>query len=395
MQTVKLGTLGTFQSGGTPKKSEPRFFGGKIPWISTTALDGAPIGAEAAATFLTDDALRHSAAKLVPAGSLLVGIRIGIGKNAVNRVPMATSQDIVAITGIDTDRWSLPYLMLFLEAARPRLQSLARGATIQGIQTGDIKNLDVPDLPLAEQQRIVRELQQVGALLANRRQVDEKLAELPKARFVEMFGDLAFNPHGWKSIPIADLCAASDDIKCGPFGTQLSQSEYITSGVPVWGIPQVNANFQLPTKDFITSEKAKKLSSYTLIPGDIVMSRKGNVGRCAVYPQNFPFGILHSDVLRIRVNREVCDPTFLMQQLHDSRVVQTQIEVISNGAIMAGLNVTKLKSLCVHLPPLPAQRRFAAFARACAAQRAACARQIAVLETLRGKLLQDAFGAAG
>ena len=62
---------------------------------------------------------------------------------------------------------------------------------------------------------------------------------------------------------------------------------------------------------------------------------------------------------------------------------------------MAGLNVTKLKSLCVHLPPLPAQRRFAAFARACAAQRAACARQIAVLETLRGKLLQDAFGAAG
>ena len=63
MQTVKLGTLGTFQSGGTPKKSEPRFFGGKIPWISTTALDGAPIGAEAAATFLTDDALRHSAAK--------------------------------------------------------------------------------------------------------------------------------------------------------------------------------------------------------------------------------------------------------------------------------------------------------------------------------------------
>lgn len=287
------------------------------------------------------------------------------------------------------------YLFYFLPQALKRIEDQTPFVTVKHLSAKKLSAIEVPDISMMEQANIAERLDIITTLLANRRQVDEKLAELPKARFVEMFGDLAFNPHGWKSIPIADLCAASDDIKCGPFGTQLSQSEYITSGVPVWGIPQVNANFQLPTKDFITSEKAKKLSSYTLIPGDIVMSRKGNVGRCAVYPQNFPFGILHSDVLRIRVNREVCDPTFLMQQLHDSRVVQTQIEVISNGAIMAGLNVTKLKSLCVHLPPLPAQRRFAAFARACAAQRAACARQIAVLETLRGKLLQDAFGAAG
>ncbi len=287
------------------------------------------------------------------------------------------------------------YLFYFLPQALKRIEDQTPFVTVKHLSAKKLSAIEVPDISMMEQANIAERLDIITTLLANRRQVDEQLAELPKARFLEMFGDLAFNPHGWKSIPIADLCAASDDIKCGPFGTQLSQSEYITSGVPVWGIPQVNANFQLPTKDFITSEKAKKLSSYTLIPGDIVMSRKGNVGRCAVYPQNFPFGILHSDVLRIRVNREVCDPTFLMQQLHDSRVVQTQIEVISNGAIMAGLNVTKLKSLCVHLPPLPAQRRFAAFARACAAQRAACARQIAVLETLRGKLLQDAFGAAG
>ena len=287
------------------------------------------------------------------------------------------------------------YLFYFLPQALKRIEDQTPFVTVKHLSAKKLSAIEVPDISMMEQANIAERLDIITTLLANRRQVDEQLAELPKARFVEMFGDLAFNPHGWKSIPIADLCAASDDIKCGPFGTQLSQSEYITSGVPVWGIPQVNANFQLPTKDFITSEKAKKLSSYTLIPGDIVMSRKGNVGRCAVYPQNFPFGILHSDVLRIRVNREVCDPTFLMQQLHDSRVVQTQIEVISNGAIMAGLNVTKLKSLCVHLPPLPAQRLFAAFARACAAQRAACAHQIAVLETLRGKLLQDAFGAAG
>ena len=65
------------------------------------------------------------------------------------------------------------------------------------------------------------------------------------------------------------------------------------------------------------------------------------------------------------------------------------------GANIQNLNQKMLSALPIPLPPLDLQRRFAAFARACAAQRAACARQIAVLETLRGKLLQDAFGAAG
>lgn len=393
MQTVKLSDVCTIVSGSTPKTDEPAFWNGTLKWVTPAELRDDTIFVTDTERHITEAAARSAHLTPFPAGTVLLSSRAPIGKTAIAGAEMYCNQGFKNL--ICSDRINNRYLYYFLTSRTRYLNDLGRGATFKEISKTIVENIEIPLPPLAEQQRIVRELQQVGALLANRRQVDEQLAELPKARFVEMFGDLAFNPHGWKSIPIADLCAASDDIKCGPFGTQLSQSEYITSGVPVWGIPQVNANFQLPTKDFITSEKAKKLSSYTLIPGDIVMSRKGNVGRCAVYPQNFPFGILHSDVLRIRVNREVCDPTFLMQQLHDSRVVQTQIEVISNGAIMAGLNVTKLKSLCVHLPPLPAQRRFAAFARACAAQRAACARQIAMLETLRGKLLQDAFGAAG
>ena len=383
MQTVKLGTLGTFQSGGTPKKSEPRFFGGKIPWISTTALDGAPIGAEAAATFLTDDALRHSAAKLVPAGSLLVGIRIGIGKNAVNRVPMATSQDIVAITGIDTDRWSLPYLMLFLEAARPRLQSLARGATIQGIQTGDVKNLDVPDLPLAEQQRIVRELQQVGALLANRRQVDEQLAELPKARFVEMFGDPVVNPRGWEVVPFT-TCATID--------TNMVQDFTGYEDFPHIGIDSIEKNtgkilaYRTIREDRVISGK------YLFTPKHIIYSKiRPNLNKVALPTFD---GLCSADAYPILPNAENCNRIYLAYMLRSKRFLN-YILAFSSRTNMPKVNRKQVEGFRLPLPPLPAQRRFAAFARACAAQRAACARQIAVLETLRGKLLQDAFGAAG
>ena len=182
-----------------------------------------------------------------------------------------------------------------------------------------------------------------------------------KSQFVELFGDLAFNPHTWKTIPLVDACTDRDDIKCGPFGTQLGKHEYTKEGIPLWGIPQINASFSTPPTDFITEKKSEQLEAYSILPGDIAMSRKGNVGKCAIYPQNFSRGIIHSDVLRIRLNHKICNPYFMMHQLHFSRTVESQIDAVSSGAVMAGINVTKLKNIFVHIPPLTLQNEFAAF----------------------------------
>lgn len=160
-----------------------------------------------------------------------------------------------------------------------------------------------------------------------------------------------------------DACANPDDIKCGPFGTQLSKDEYTDSGVAVWEIPQINSAFKTNPTHFLTEEKAEQLSAYSLVPGDIAMSRKGNVGKCALFPYGYADGIIHSDVLRIRVEHENVNPLFMMCQLHFSRAVTRQIELVSSGAIMAGINVTKLKQIYVHIPPKDLQDQFAAFVK--------------------------------
>ncbi|MEG0271330.1 MAG: hypothetical protein RR821_13880, partial [Clostridia bacterium] len=72
-------------------------------------------------------------------------------------------------------------------------------------------------------------------------------------------------------------------------------------------------------------------------------------------------GIIHSDVLRIRVDNTRVDPCFMMCQLHFSRSVQQQIEMVSSGAVMAGINVTKLKQIEVYVPAYDLQTQFAAF----------------------------------
>ena len=176
-----------------------------------------------------------------------------------------------------------------------------------------------------------------------------------QSQFIEMFDSRS---ESFKKYPIADLCHSSNDIKCGPFGTQLKQAEYTDQGVPVWGIPQINSGFTLPPDVFVSEEKARQLEQFSLISEDIAMSRKGNVGQCALYPDSFEDGIIASDVVRIRVNKEMILPHFLVYQLHNSHQIRKQILEVSDGTVMAGINVTKMKGIIVYCPPISSQQEF-------------------------------------
>ena len=181
--------------------------------------------------------------------------------------------------------------------------------------------------------------------------------DIVKSQFVEMFE----RGQKWELRALAECCTTPDDIKCGPFGSQLHKEDYISEGVPVWGIPEVNTNFKHMPDKYVSLENGQRLQSYSLARGDIAMNRKGNVGQAALFDGKKPSGIIHSDVLRVRVNQDVLSPAFLVEQFHSSHVVREQIMSASTGAIMAGTNVTKLKKIKVFVPPLALQKEFADF----------------------------------
>ena len=81
-----MGSICSFQSGGTPAKGKPEYFNGRIPWITTTALNGSLINEENAVDWITEKAINETAAKIVPAFSIMVGTRVGVGKVAINTV---------------------------------------------------------------------------------------------------------------------------------------------------------------------------------------------------------------------------------------------------------------------------------------------------------------------
>lgn len=91
--------------GWHPSRGTPAYFNGNVPWITTVALNGDVIDGNQAIEWITDEAIAKSAAKIVPPHSVMVGTRVGIGKVAINSVPMSTSQDIISLIGIDENKW--------------------------------------------------------------------------------------------------------------------------------------------------------------------------------------------------------------------------------------------------------------------------------------------------
>ena len=298
---------------------------------------------------------------------LLMSLTGNVGRVALlqkEMLPAALNQRVACLR-LKTDKLIKRYLFHILNSnffERQCIQA-SKGVAQKNMSTEWLKDYEIPLYSIEKQLEIIEVLDKTRNVISLRK--DELLAldNLIKARFVELFGDLANPKCQWKKEKLVDACKNPDDIKCGPFGTQLSKDEYCSSGVAVWEIPQINSGFATQPTHFLTDEKANQLEAYSIKSDDIAMSRKGNVGRCAVFPETMEDGIIHSDVLRIRIDNDLVLPVFMMHQLHYSGAVQHQIELVSSGAIMAGINVTKLKQIEVHIPPLELQNQFADFVK--------------------------------
>ena len=298
--------------------------------------------------------------KIAHAGDILISVRAPIGALNYAKETCCIGRGLAAITP-DMEKVSSEFIFWLLKAKNEELNLMGTGSTFKAIGKKVLEETQVPNIGSQQQHEYAANLERVNSIIQMRKQELLKLDDLIKARFVEMFGDLADPSCQWEKCKLIDACVNSDDIKCGPFGTQLGKDEYKEDGIAVWEIPQINSEFKTLPTHFVTEKKAKELDAYSIKPGDIAMSRKGNVGRCAVFPAAFEKGIIHSDVLRIRIDDNKALPEFMMRQLHYSDDVQHQIELVSSGAIMAGINVTKLKQIFIYLPPMELQNKFVVF----------------------------------
>jgi type I restriction enzyme S subunit len=144
-------------------------------------------------------------------------------------------------------------------------------------------------------------------------------------------------------------------LKTGPFGSTLHKSDYVDGGVPVVNPMQIIDGKIQPTSSMaVTEEAAQKLSDFRLSAGNIVMGRRGEMGRCAfVQPEQHGW-LCGTGSMIVRTGPSL-DGRFI-QRILSSPPVIAAIKNASVGSTMINLNQGTLGNLLVPLPPTKAEQ---------------------------------------
>ncbi len=159
--------------GGTPSTAVSEYWTGDIPWITSADIHG-PKDIRVRKS-ISAEAVAKSTTNLVPAGSLIVVTRVGLGKVAIAPEALCFSQDCQALVGIG-DFLNEKFALYYLSMAVQIFKYQNRGTTISGVTKKQLEELPIPLAPLSEQKRIVEKIEELFT------QLDAGIEELRKAQ---------------------------------------------------------------------------------------------------------------------------------------------------------------------------------------------------------------------
>jgi type I restriction enzyme S subunit len=159
--------------------------------------------------------------------------------------------------------------------------------------------------------------------------------------------------NGWRTLKLAEV---ADSISTGPFGSMLHKSDYVIDGIPLVNpVNIVDSRIVPSSKMMIGEETRNRLSKYILRKGDIVVGRRGDLGRCAVVTEKEDGWLCGTGSCFIRLSKKMDERFFALY--FSSGPIRRFLEESSVGTTMSNLNHGILNELPVPLPPPPEQRR--------------------------------------
>lgn len=241
-----------------------------------------------------------------------------------------------------------------------------------------------PDL--AEQRRIVAILEETEVLKKKRTEVDQKMNELIPALFVQMFGDPVRNEKGWKQFKLKELAK----IKIGPFGSLLHFVDYVDDGVPLVNPTHIiDGKIHIDPKLTVTEKKVGELSAYRMLAGDVVLGRRGEMGRCAMVTEKESGFLCGTGSLFISPSKQI--DQFFLYCFISSPSIKRVLERVAKGVTMKNLNSGNIEDLSIYLPPLELQNQFAEKVKEIETQKDKQKQSTIQLDGLFQSLLANAF----
>lgn len=363
----------------------------QCPVLSMTMHDGIMLQSDRFKKSLAS--VDQSDYKVVNYGQLVVGFPIDEGVLYIQRVvPRGIMSPAYNVWDVNYNIIDPLYLELSLHSpqAMQYYKENLRGTTARrrSIPTDTLLALPLPLPSLDEQRQIAAVLDKVSDLMAKRHRQLNKLDELIKSRFMEMFGNFVYERDRWNVCTIGDVADTIDP-----------QPSHRTPPISLDGIPYVGiaeCNYSTRRIDF---EKARKVGQnvlrehterYTLDEGDFIIGKIGTIGKPFFIPIEQTYTLSANTVLIKPIKGKVVSQYLyaVFQSEYMDRIIDAEKKSTSQPAF----GIQKVRRIEIPMPPLELQQQFAAFVAQTDKSKSTIQKSLEKLEILKKALLQKYFG---
>ena len=356
--------------GSTPKTNVDEYWGGSNYWVTPAELDGSKYISKTART-ITDEAVAKTNLNLLPTGTVLLSSRAPIGKVCITQTPMYCNQGFknLVCNNLLYNEFAYYYLIHSVDY----LQSLGTGATFKEISKKVVENVSIPIPPLAEQERIVAELDLLSSVIEKKKAQLNEYDQLAQSIFYDMFGDPITNEKGWEVKKLGEVSVEKLSYGSGASAIPFNGSiRYIR-------ITDIKDNGEL-NDDSVSPDVYDE--KYLLNEGDILFARSGaTVGKTYCHHSKYGKCLYAGYLIRLIPDTKKVLPSYVFG-FTKTAYYKDFIRMAQNAVAQPNINAKQYSSLSICVPPLALQQEFAEKIEAIEKQKALVRASIAETETL-------------
>ena len=256
------------------------------------------------------------------------------------------------------------YLRFAMSKSLKEIEQRTAFVTVKHLSAKELNKLELDVPELSKQDKIADTLSRLERVIESRQEELEKLDDLIKARFVEMFGDPQINSHGWDVVNISE--AVGGKVSNGFFA---KRDDYVDDGnVSILGVANiVNRMYSKVDELPRTYADDKDIEKYEVKYGDILFCRSSlvteGIGKASIIPEYVQDNILFEcHVIRLPLDLNKCVPEFI-QALSTMDFFRNQVIAQSKTATMTTIGQDGILKADIILPPINKQREFYDFVK--------------------------------
>jgi type I restriction enzyme, S subunit len=363
-----------------PQRDKPKDLNGEIPWLRIEDFEGKYISESKSGQGVSIETINEMNLKVYPVGTVLTACSCTMGKTAIVTKPLITNQTFIGIT--PNENLYSDFLYYFLISSTQYLNSISTGAIQSYLSRDEFSKIKIP-FPILEVQTTIanyldHKTTQIDTLISKKQQFitllqEERIAVINQAvtkgldlkvkmkdSGIEWLGEI---PEHWDVKKLKFLLNKNKDaLKTGPFGSHIKNSDYIPNGeFKVYTQRNVLDNEYENGCESITEEKFSELKGFSVFEGDILITTRGSIGRCSVFPKGLPLGILHPCLIRIQVNEKLSLKNWVVNYINNTSLFYNNVKYNSNSTIIDVIYGYTLKEIFFPVPTINEQREILDF----------------------------------